>query len=224
MNSNVCYQIMLYACSKNLQQGYLSPDDFYTVINTAQQQYLDYLLGEYQKFQAGRPIAPVQIGDQERIRQSVSPLIYGAILTPNTTTGIAPFPSDYEMADAMWTLYGFYNIRFVNQPRLASFWQSVIDPVQTNPVYTLKWEGFQFYPENIGFAKLSYIRTPPSIVWGYNLDSNGLPVYNPATSQDPIWSDTDMMNIIVRALRIVGVNLDANVVSQYSNEVKMGGQ
>lgn len=224
MTVDVMYQIMLFAVAKNKQQSYLSPSDFYQVINTAQQQYLDYLLGEYQQYRERRPIAVVQVGDGERIRNSIAPLIYNINLTPNTTTGIATYPSDYEAVDAMWAIYGFYNIRFTNQPRLAAFHNSQIDPVAANPVYLLKNEGFQFYPENIGLAKMSYVRTPPSIVWGYVLDSNGLPVYDASTSQQPVWGDTDCMNVISRALLLVGVNMQTSEVAQYANTIKNQGQ
>lgn len=220
------YKIVLFAADKNLQQGYVSPDDFYTTINTAQQQYLDFLLGEYQRYTPLRPIGTPQIGDGERIRNSIAPLIYQTILMPNTTTGVATYPSDYEMTDAMWGVYGIYNIRFVNQPRLASFWGSSIDPITEtgSHIYTLREAGIQFYPESLGMARMSYVRTPPSIVWGYTLDSNGIPAWNPATSQDPVWGNTDCLQIIVRALRLIGVNLDSNVVSQYANEIKQTGQ
>lgn len=225
MDVNQVYKTVLYAVAKNKSQGYVSPEDFNTVLMpVAQRSYLDYLLGEYQKYQIRRPIAVVEFGQNERIRESLSPLIYSANLSPNTTTGIAPFPSDHEYPDNMWGLYGFYNIRFVQQDRLDSYIHSEIDPVVQNPVYLLQHEGFHFFPENIGAAKLSYVRTPPSIVWGYVLDSNGRPVYNPATSQNPVWGDTDMFQIIVRALALVGVNLQLGIVMQYSNDIKNGGQ
>lgn len=226
MNANQVYEIWLYCLAKNNQQGYGSPADFYQTINAAQIQYLDFLLGEYQKYQPMRPVGTPQVGDGERIRNSIAPLIYQTILTPNTTTGVATYPSDYEAVDEMWGVYGFYNIRFVNQPRLASFWGSSIDPISEtgSHIYTLREAGIQFYPEYIGLARMSYVRTPPSIVWGYTLDGNGLPVWNPATSQDPVWGTTDIFQIIARALRMAGVNLDANTVSQYANEIKMGGQ
>ena len=224
MNVNQAYQLMSYIVGKNIQQGYLAPSEFYQVINAAQNQYLDYLLGEYQQYQAGRPIAVVEVGEKEKIRNSIAPLIYNITLVPNPTTGIASYPSDYEAVDSMWNVYGFYNIRFVNQPRLASFHNSSIDLVAENPIYLLKHEGFQFYPTNIGLARMSYVRNPPSIVWGYVLDSNGVPVYDPTTSQQPVWAVTDMLNIISRALRMVGVNLSAGEVSQYSNEIRNVGQ
>jgi hypothetical protein len=224
MNVEEVYRIVLYVAGKNLQQGYVAPEEFNRTINIAQNEYLDYLLGEFQQYQAGRPIAVVEIGQKEKIRNSIAPLIYNITLTPNTTTGIASFPSDYEATDAMWGVYGFYNIRFVNQPRLASFHNSSIDLIADNPVYLLKHEGFQFYPTNIGMARMSYVRKPPQIIWGFQYDSNGIPVYDPNTSQQPVWGNTDMMNIIVRCLRLIGVNLDANVIAQFATEVKYQGQ
>ena len=127
----------------------------------------------------------------------------------------------------MWGVYGLYNIRFVQQDRLDSFVHSSIDPVVQNPVYLIRHEGFQFFPERPygeNQAKMSYVRNPPSIVWGETRDSNNRPVWNPATSQNPIWSDSDMMQIIVRALQLVGINLQFGMVVQYANEIKTQGQ
>lgn len=225
MTSDDVYKIILYAAAKNKQNGYVSPEDFNTVLMpVAQKSYLDYLLGEYQKYQPMRPISVVEFGQNERIRTSLAPLIYGAILNPFPYNGISPFPSDFEYTDNMWGLYGFYNIRFVQQNRLDSYAHSTIDPVVSNPVYLIQHEGFHFFPEDIGAAKLSYVRTPPSIVWAYTLDSNSRPVYDPFNSQQPVWGDTDIYQIIVRALALVGVNLQLGVLMQYSQDIKNNGQ
>lgn len=229
MNVNQLYELWLYALNKNLQQGYASPEDFYTCINQGQRSYLDYLLGQYQKYQIRRPIAVVEFGQNERIRDSIAPLIYSVVLNINSIsdTGIAPRPSDYEYVDAMWSIYGNYNIRFVQQDRLDSYLHSEIDPIQDNPVFLIEHAGFHFYPTNpYGYdkAKMSYVRNPPSIVWGYNLDSNGIPVWDATKSQDPIWSETDCLQVLVRALALAGVNLQFGVVLQYSNDIKNNGQ
>jgi len=227
MDVNQVYEVMKLAVAKNIQQGYLSPHDFYTSINQAQRSYADYLLGEYQKYQAQRPIAVVEFGQNERIRDSIAPLIYNTILPINSTTGIAPRPSDYEYVDAMWSVYGTYNITFVQQDRKDAYIHSAIDPVVTNPVYLIRHEGFEFFPQRPygeNQAAMSYVRTPPSIVWGYTEDSNGIPVWNPATSQNPVWSESDMLQIISRALLIEGVSLQAGIVMQYAQEIKERGQ
>jgi hypothetical protein len=225
MNADQVYSICKYIVSKNIQQGYLSPEDFYVVINQSQNEYLDFILGQYQKYQPGRPIPVVAFAQNERVRTTVAPLIYGTVLAINSTTGISPFPSDFEQVDAMWSLYGLYNIPFIQQDKLTSRYRSTIDPVTTvNPVYLIKHEGFQFYPETLGSARMSYVRTPPSIVWAYVDGYNGLPVYDAANSVAPVWSDTDMMQIIARAMRMVGVSLQSGEVSNYANEIKNFGQ
>ncbi len=223
MNANQVYEIIKYAANKN-QNGYISPSQFNDVLMpVSQRSYLDYLLGEYQKYQIKRPISIVEIGENQRIRQSLAPLIYGTILNIYNT-GISAPPSDYEYPDAMWGVYGYYNIRFIQQDRLDSYIHSEIDPVVTNPVYLINHEGFQFFPEDIGMAKMSYVRTPPPIVWGYTFDSNNRPVWNPLTSQDPVWGETDQFQIIIRALALIGCNLQLNILMGYANDIKNNGQ
>lgn len=227
MDVNECYRIVLLATAKNKQNGYVSPDDFNLAMNNGQRMYVDYLLGEYQKYLPQRPIAVVEFGQNERIRDSISALIYNTILPITPITGISAPPSDYEYVDNMWGVYGNYNIRFVQQDRLDSYIHSSIDPVRENPVYLIRHEGFQFFPDRPfgeNQAKMSYVRKPPSIVWGYVNDSNGRPVYNPATSQNPIWSDSDILQVIARALQWIGVNLQFSMVVQYANEIKNQGQ
>jgi hypothetical protein len=71
---------------------------------------------------------------------------------------------------------------------------------------------------------MSYVKTPPTIYWGYVLDSNGRRVYSAAHSTDPVWDDVSILEIIVRALQLVGLNLQMNQVIAYSNEIKNTGQ
>ncbi len=224
MNVNEVYKTIQLACAKNTAQGYISPDDFNLNINIASKSFAAFLIGEYQQYQAKRPIPVVAFGENERVRTSLAPLIYEVIIPVNSTTGIGAFPYGFIQVDAMWGQYGFYNIRFTEQDRLMSNYRSVIDPVQTNPVYLIRHEGFQFFPETIGNVRLSYIQNPPSIMWGYTPDVNELPVYNPATSLDPIWDDIDIMEVIVRCLDLFGVNLQFNIVREYAMQIKKGGQ
>lgn len=221
MTVDTVYQIMQYAINKS-QNGFFSPDEFNLVINQAQTQFLDYLLGEFQTYQVGRPISRVQYGNNETTRQRLTPFIKSATLTVDGN-GVVNYPSNYQQTDTMWTSsYG--RVKFVSQDHLASYLSSRIDPIATNPIYMLNMYGFKFYPNTIGSAIVNYIETPNEIVWGYTVDGNGLPVYDSNTSVDPRWYDVDMMEIIARALRIVGVNLQSNVVSQYANEIKIQGQ
>jgi len=219
---DTAYRIVQGLLEKN-QQGYATPDEFNLYINQAQQSYLDYLLGQYQKYQPGRGIAPVHFSQNQRVRTSLAPLIYGTILNVDGT-GRSPYPSDFEQVDAMWSVYGFYRIRFTQQDSLWSRVNSVIDPVSSNPLYLLNKDGFQFYPENISQARLSYVRKTPTIIWAYVTYVSGEPIYDPLNSVDPVWSDTDMYNIIVRVLQSFGVSMQLGVVIDYSQNIKTNGQ
>jgi hypothetical protein len=219
------YQLVLYSTAKNLQQGYVSPDDFNLTINQAQKSYASYLLGSFQQYTPGRPIARVEFGQNTIVRTRLAPIIYWYDLSVDPD-GFSYYPGDYLQTDAMVSIYGYQRIRSVQQDSLYSYYNSVIDPIATNPIYILEDEGFRFFPNDISQAKLSYVRNPPEIKWGYTLDPNGIPIYDPSpsASYQPVWDDAAMLEVIVRALAIIGVNLQMNVIEQYSMAIKNQGQ
>lgn len=221
MTINDVYLLIQYVISKN-QDGYLSPDEFNLVINQAQTSFLNYLLGEFQQYQNQRPIPRVAYSKNEDTRQRLTHFIKETALSVDGG-GFSPYPYDYQQTDAMLSLYNFYRIRFIQQDSQWSYVRSVIDPVQTNPVFLIKQSGFQFYPTNIGSASLSYIGTPNELKWAY---INGMygPIWDQGNSSNPEWFEVDLLEIIARALRMVGVNLQQNDISAYAEEIKNSGQ
>jgi hypothetical protein len=186
---------------------------------------MNYLLGEFQKYLPGRPMAPATFGQNKDIRQRLTPFITAPVtLTINAGTGVAPYPGDYQSMDAMY--YGLYNrrVKYIQQDRLDTHINSRINPIATHPVYLQVDEGLQFYPANLGTAKFSYIKTPGKIFWGSTTDAYGRKVYDSATSTNPAWYELDMLDIIVRALAMVGVNLQLGAVQQYAQIIKTQGQ
>lgn len=221
-----CYKIMLEATGKNLQQGFFNPDSFNICFNQAQRSYSAYLLGNFQTYTPGRPISKVELGQNSVVRTRLIPTIYGYNLNIDTS-GFAPYPGDYLQTDAMWSIYGFKRIRQAPQEKLYSIYNSKIDPIATNPIYEIIDRGFMFYPtmpEQYNKARLSYVRNPPDVVWGFTTDANGIEVYSAPHSTQPIWDEASLLEIIVRALAILGVKLQLGVVSQYAEQIKQGGQ
>ena len=231
MNVNDMYRICQFAINK-AQNGYLTPSEFNLIINQAQVSYQDYLLGEFQQYQYGRAQARINYSENENIRQRLSPLITETTLTINGTSGEASYPNDYVQADAIITT-AFKRVRFVQQDSLYSYYNSEIDPVATNPIYLIEPTGFQFYPKTLGSAILTYVKDAPTIVWAYTTVS-GRPVYAPTQTGvgvtpitgavQPVWDNVDLLEIIARALKLVGVNLQAGQVEQYANQVTQQGQ
>jgi hypothetical protein len=114
MTINEVYQLVLYATAKNQSQGYVSPDDFNNTINQAQKSYVSYILGSFQSYTPGRPVARVQFGQNLTIRTRLTPIIYWTNLTVNSL-GFCPYPSDYLQVDAIFTKDGYKRIRAVQQ-------------------------------------------------------------------------------------------------------------
>jgi hypothetical protein len=217
------YQLIRFIIRKN-QNGNLNPSDFNNIINVAQSGYMDYLLGEFQKYTPGRPWAAVEFGQNQDIRQRLTPFISSPVPLTIDGNGKSTYPIDFINADAMY--YGIYNrrVKFIQQDRVDSHLNSYIDPISNNPVYLVIDTGFQFYPKNLGSASLSYIKKPATLFWNSTTDIYGRVSYNPTGSVQPQWNDLDSLEIVVRALIQVGVNLQLRDVEQYANLIKQGGQ
>lgn len=186
MTVDEVYVLMQYIINKN-QQGYFDPAEFNLVFNQAQKGYVSYLLGSFAQYTPGRPIARVELGQNSVIRQRISPTIKRATLTIDGS-GNANYPVGYLQTDSMWTSTGVNKIRFVEQDKLDSIYNSVIDPIATNPIYLLQDTNFQFYPVTTATAKLSYVKEPTDVFWAYKIDGNGLPVYTTGIASVPIIS------------------------------------
>lgn len=229
MTVDVVLNIVDYILAKNLGQGNLNPSDFNNLAAMSEFEFLDYLLGEFQSYQGGRPVPKVQFGMNESVRQRLTPFIKPVVSLTADITGFAAYPGDYQQMDAMYDS-NMNRIRYVPQHKLYSYLGSVIDPVSTNPIYLIENNGFRFYP-NTNYngvaspqALLSYVSTPVTMVFGFTLDGNGRYVYNPGTSTNPSWYDVDMSEIIARILRKCGVNLQNQDVDRYAQEIKVQGQ
>jgi len=225
------YRICQFAVNK-AQNGYLTPSEFNLVINQAQVSYQDYLLGEFQQYQYGRPQARITYSQNENIRQRLTPLITEATLTINGTSGEASYPNDYVQVDSIITS-DFKRVRYAQQDSLYSYYNSEIDPIATNPIYLIESGKFQFYPKTLGTAILTYIKDAPEIVWAYTTVS-GRPVYAPTQTGvgvtpttgtvQPVWDNVDLLEIITRALKLIGLNLQDGMVEQYANQITQTGQ
>jgi len=230
VTSDTAYKIIQYAANQ-FQRGNVSPARFSLIINYGSTSFLDYYLGQMQQYQYGSPASRVQFGVNETARQRLSPLIDPVTEYTPDITGFVPYPPLFEQVDAMYdTSPNFNRIRFVPQHKLPNYKSDPIDPVATNPIYILESEGFRIYPNMTedGIAsptiRLSFVHTPPIIVWNSSLDANGRPQYQDAGSVGLWCYEVDSAELIARGLRLVGVNLQANQVSQYAETIIKEGQ
>lgn len=228
MDANTGYQLVTYLANQ-FQRGNVSPQRYNLIINQASTSFLNYLLGQFQTYNYGKPESRVQFGVNETARQRLSPLINAPTTLTIDSTGLAPYPTGFEQVDAMFSLT-MDRIRFFPQHRLYSYLNDPIDPINTNPGYVIESDGFRFYPNTtyngtqLPGALLSYVKTPEPIVWAYIPDGNGRPVYDPGNSTGFPWYDVDNFEVVVRALKMVGVNLSVGELLQYGDAIIKTGQ
>lgn len=224
MNIDTIYKICQSIVNK-YKQGYFSPDEFNNFFNLAQKQYFNFLLGMPESYRPGYPLPTVGKMMNQTVIEKLSPFFrqYNVALSGGTSIS---FPSG--LASIIEVNINGNPCRIKPIHKYANVLNDSIDVVtNTDPVCFIENGYIQVYPSS-GWGStdtltMNYYIIPPDAVWGYTLDSNGLPVYNPGTSVDPIWMDNEYSEIIARTVSMVGINLSNPLVINYSDKMKLEG-
>jgi len=221
MNINEVYKLISYLVDK-YQGTYLSPDDFNMVINMAQNQYLSFLTDDTGSPNRN-PKNPVGMSTSAIVADTLS-----SFLTESTiavASQLATKPADLYKTVAIRTTDDDYSVRFVASDRVASYVGNAIDaPTTTEPIYYELGPNYKIYPSALASIKVTYIKTPQSLKWAYT----GALVYDaansvPANNAALEWGDTDVYEIIYRAVGIIGINLKDGDLMRASQLVKNDG-
>jgi len=212
MTIDEVYKTVTYLVDK-YQGTYLSPEDFNNIINMAQTQYLESLVDGTGNVNSNNRNSPEGLITNSAISDRLSKFYTEATLTVSTTAGptlgTAPKPGTMNTATSLRTSSN-RPIKKVFDDNLASHLSNPIDaPTTTDPIYMEYGDTFKFYPTNVVAPILGYIRTPNKMVWG---------------SVQPEWGDSDMNEIIYRAIGIIGINLKDGDLLRVSQTIKNEGQ
>lgn len=114
---------------------------------------------------------------------------------------------------------GYYAVKMVNEDELSNRLNSQIDPVaNATPVgEMIQLRKIQFYPKvNTYTGTVSYMRKPLKPVYGYTVVGGRTIVYDPATSTQLEWRESDVNMVLLKALSSIGINLSDAEVSQFA--------
>lgn len=220
MNINDCFKIVTYLVDKYQGTG-VSPEEFNRIFPMAERSYFDMLAGGVEDFQPGRPVPRIALGMSNNVNEALAPFIQTSALT--ISSGSATVPTNLFKAIAMRTTANVDILR-VDHSKLASKLNSSIDaPTLTKPCFNEVGSTYKFYPTSLTSANLTYLRLPNSPVWGYTTVS-GRPVYDAGTSVQSEWNDADLNKIIMRAVGVIGVSVNDQLLIQAANQVKAKGE
>lgn len=220
---NETYILMQKILRKN-QQGYLSPSDFNNFINQAS----NGLFNEYRgakptEYVKGLPTSQKGYDRTKFLMETLTPFVtLDASLV--ITNGSAPKPSDLCETLALNSTGAIQGIKIIGLDRWASYANSLIDtPTIEYPICKESESSYVFLPASgIVSPKVSYLKSPTAAVWNYTIDS-GRPTYNPTGSVNLEWDETQILNIIMRAISLMGISIKDQQVVNYAEQQRAIG-
>lgn len=221
MTVDAVYRIMRFIARKN-QLASLSPQDFQDSFNSAQRNYYDFLVGRLEQYRYDSPKPRVSLAMTDNVVSRLTPFQQTSTVT--VTSGNATKPADFNKLLSMTTPNSYAVYRY-EENRLAQRLADSIDPVNEENAFYVEDNGkWVVYPATITSVKVKYLKLPTNVVWGYTVDGNGRPIYNPSTSTDPLWMDNDIDELIGRACKILGISIKENALVSYGQGVLQNGE
>jgi len=141
--------------------------------------------------------------------------------------GLLTYPADYEHATGGRITYYdnslqqtfVSGLKIYRDDEIADALNSQVRPVTVQrPIGQLNATGLQTYPRgNIYTITLNYLSTPIKPVYAYTV-SGVVDTWVPEDSVDLQWGETYVMQVMMKALEYLGVNLNSADMVQYANE------
>lgn len=135
----------------------------------------------------------------------------------NPTNPIIQYPADLEHISSVGAYTNGRQVEAekMENPMWKKMFSSYLFPATKRfPKFQEVENGIEVAPKNIGTVYIDYFRTPKKPFWGYTLDSDGYPIYNPATSVGLEISEFAFNNVSAYYFAFRGVNLsDANITA-----------
>lgn len=168
-------------------------------------------------------------GTSERIKDSLSPFRDTYDFNYNDTLlGVVEVPSSQEFLDLL-DLYINYDISsrsilrpvpvaMVNEDKRIDRLNSQVDPVSsTSPVGEVLALGkFQLHPKVQYRGRVTFLSRPPKPSFVYTLISGRVVNYNSSASTQLAWKASDHMDILLKALASIGINIGSRELVEWS--------
>lgn len=148
-----------------------------------------------------------------------SDMISGYIIVPNDDDRPYLDLLDIQIQFQISNRTVYFPVSLVNEDERANRLNSQIDPVTvTSPIgEQAAPRYFLLYPTGNSYTgKVTYFRRPVKPVFGYSVVSGRIIVYDPTTSVQLEWRDTEITPLILKSLQIAGINLTEAELSQFA--------
>jgi hypothetical protein len=213
------FQFQQFLTRKN-QSNSISPNDYFYAWNAQGASYMQDMLGRFQRNSTTKEGLRTGAIENATIKSKLAPFTKN--VTIPVTAGLAPKPSDFTYAWALRETTSQQRIWPANHDQLWSIMESVINPpsISENSYYFTEYGlNYSILPEATASIDLDYCTGHLDLVWGYTVDGNGRFAYDPATSVQPLWSQSSIVEISQRTLKLFGVSYHDNDMSQFGESI-----
>lgn len=135
------------------------------------------------------------------------------------SSGFVTFPSDYiHLLGTPFTVYGstVTNGRFINEDEYASAATSALRPLDNdNPIFIDTATGFSIRPQTTQSGAYWYLKRPTAAVLAVTQVGRTV-TYDPVNSVQLDFNEMYWNNILARALKYAGVNMDEKGVTDFA--------
>lgn len=137
----------------------------------------------------------------------------------SSAAGFVTYPSNYfHLLGSPFTVTGstVNTLKFVNEDELSFALTSQLRAVTTAyPIGVDTSTGFSIYPQSTQSGAYFYLRRPATPVLAYTQSGRTI-TYDSANSVQLEWGETYWNNILAKALRYSGVNMDEKGISDFA--------
>lgn len=139
----------------------------------------------------------------------------------STSAGFVTYPSDYlHLLGTPFTVTGssVREVKFVQEDELPFALTSQLRAVTTsNPIAVDTSTGFSLYPQSQQVGAYFYLKRPDVPELAYT-QSGRVITYDAASSTQLEWEEIYWNNILAKALKYAGVNMDERGISDFANQ------
>ena len=109
-------------------------------------------------------------------------------------------------------------VKLINEDERANRLNSQVDPVTTtSPIgEQIGLRTFRLYPAGVYNGNVTYLRRPVKPVYGYTVISGRVIVYDPNTSTQLEWRETEHIPILLKGLQSMGINLSDQEIQNFA--------
>lgn len=183
------------------QAAYFSPKEIDDSLDRAQMKYFNELYSSY--------------ATSEKTQDALSPFkAQYNFLTDDSAGGILNLPATYQYLLGLQTVVQdggntiYPSVKVIAEDALAQRLSSHARKVSASkPIATITGKAkIQLYPKQAMAGSAFYLRRPVAPVYGYTIVSGDI-TYNAGTSTQMEWGESELSEIMIRAIEYLGVSM-----------------